>query len=428
MDRLQTMQLTGFYENALTNQILSFWLPRCVDAAHGGFYNCFDNRGEQLRSRDKFIWSQGRFVWLFSRLSGLRAPVFSSAQRSGFLQLAAQGAEFLMAHALVSPDDWRCTYWTDETGNAKLAPGAEQLHLSIYVDLFVAAGLAQFSLQSMREDAWAFAKKLCISALERIDRGVYAALPANHSPELRAHALPMFLSCISKDLYEAAQKLEPAFAPLAKARIAACAEDVLLHFTDEQYRIRELIRADNSFFPQRLGSHINPGHSMMEVWYLLDAADICARPDWAKAACRIAQKTLETGWDAEFGGLLHYADLDGGAPLRDNTGFDEEPMSRQLDGWDGKLWFVHAEALYAALRCLLLTGQPVFQDWYDRLFSYTFRTFPNPDIEVREWIQNRERDGSPSERPVNLPVKDPYHIMRSLLLSLEALYAQMEAE
>ena len=58
--------LTGFYENELVNNFLSFWLPRCEDKENGGFLNCFDNKGEHLVSKNKYCWSQGRFVWNFS--------------------------------------------------------------------------------------------------------------------------------------------------------------------------------------------------------------------------------------------------------------------------------------------------------------------------------------------------------------------------
>jgi len=61
-------------------------------------------------------------------------------------------------------------------------------------------------------------------------------------------------------------------------------------------------------------------------------------------------------------------------------------------------------------------------DWHDKLFDYTFTTFPNPDPDIREWIQIRRRDGAPQDKVVALPVKDPYHITRNLILILELLY------
>ena len=51
----------------------------------------------------------------------------------------------------------------------------------------------------------------------------------------------------------------------------------------------------------------------------------------------------------------------------------------------------------------------------------TLRTLPNRINDRGEWIQIRDRAGKPENRVVALPVKDPYHIMRNLLLILEIL-------
>lgn len=53
--------------------------------------------------------------------------------------------------------------------------------------------------------------------------------------------------------------------------------------------------------------------------------------------------------------------------------------------------------------------------------TYTFDTFPNPDTEVGEWIQIRDRQGRPQNKVVALPVKDPFHVMRALILIVDLL-------
>ena len=99
-----------------------------------------------------------------------------------------------------------------------------------------------------------------------------------------------------------------------------------------------------------------------------------------------------------------------------------EPVERQvLEGWGDKLWWVHAEALYTTLLCYRKTGDPAFLDWHERVFDYTFRVFPDRDPQVREWKQICRRDGTPQDKVVALPVKDPFHIARDLILILELL-------
>ena len=65
MEKQYRELLIGFYENELTNNILPFWLENCEDKENGGYFNCFTNDGSELVSRDKYTWSQGRFIWLF---------------------------------------------------------------------------------------------------------------------------------------------------------------------------------------------------------------------------------------------------------------------------------------------------------------------------------------------------------------------------
>ena len=63
-------------------------------------------------------------------------------------------------------------------------------------------------------------------------------------------------------------------------------------------------------------------------------------------------------------------------------------------------------------------GGEAHRDWFRKLHDYTFSTFPNPDKQVGEWLQLRDRAGRPLAGPVGgrLPVKDPYHITRALYL------------
>ena len=58
---------------------------------------------------------------------------------------------------------------------------------------------------------------------------------------------------------------------------------------------------------------------------------------------------------------------------------------------------------------------------HDQMFAYTFATFPNPDRKVGEWIHIRDRQGGPLPKVMGLPVKDPYHVTRNLLLLVELL-------
>lgn len=420
MDECTRKTLLDFYKQELCENILRFWMPVCEDKTYGGFLNCFTNRGDKLVSHDKYIWSQGRFVWMFSKLSQMK--MFSDSERAEFLRLASQGAEFLYRHALIEGWALHCTFLTDETGKAKMMDGSSRLDMSIYADCFVIAGMGRYAAVSGDFKCYAFARELYRIAFGRYHVNNFQTLPYPLSPEYRAHGLPMIFQNVARELYDAAIQFEPAFAETLVRDADEFSRDILDHFTDDRNLIHEVIRSDNTFFPDLLGQHINPGHSIEDIWFHLDTARLANAPERTERLAKIALATFEAGWDKEYGGILHFASLDGGEPVGDPGATADEPMTKQTQtGWGDKLWWVHSEALYTSLRLYVETDDERFMDWHKRVKEYTFATFPNPDKAIGEWIQIRTRDGSPQDKVVALPVKDPYHITRNLTLIIDLL-------
>ena len=412
----------GFYQNELRQNILGLWLPRCEDRMFGGFVNCFDNCGKQLMSYDKYTWSQGRFLWLFSRLACTPAPMFNQTERQEFLRLAGQDAAFLMEHCLLAPDDWRCTFLMERDGTPKQTQPGAPLDMSIYADCFAIIGLAMYAYCAQDVPAYTFAKKLYLSAVNRIRSGNYRTLPYPLSAQYRAHGIPMIFSNVTRELYRAAYLLDKDFAPELLERLDGFTTDILEHFTDQNDRIHEVIYADGRPLAQILGQHMNPGHTIEDVWFELDSAKLLGKQDiWNARLYRICKQALCSGWDETYGGLLHFCAMTGGAPTGETTGVADEPMTKQLSGWGDKLWWVHSEALYTTLRCALETGDPEFWQWHEKVFAYVYQTFPYRDAQIREWTQICTREGTPQEKVVALPVKDPFHIARNLILSIELL-------
>lgn len=433
MNRNEFLRLKGFYENELTNRILAFWLPRCEDREFGGYLNCFDNSGEHLMGYDKYTWSQGRFVWLFARLASTRAPLFTDGQREEFLRLAKVGRDFLMEHCLLGPDDVRCVYLMERDGSPKRVEGWEPLDMSIYADCFAVLAMAGYGTAAGDRESYAFGKRLYESVLARVESGKFNTLPYPLPEGCRAHGIPMILSNVTREMYGAAERLDPAYGPELLRRLAGFTEDILKHFADESGAVHEVISADNRPIGGLLGQHANPGHTIEDMWFMMDAAGLLGRAELVPRIAGIARRALEIGWDEEFGGILHYSAVTGGSPLGGRAAEGKqaarmerdaamEPVERQvLEGWGDKLWWVHAEALYTTLLCYRKTGDPAFLDWHERVFDYTFRVFPNRDPQVREWKQICRRDGTPQDKVVALPVKDPFHIARDLILILELL-------
>ena len=72
-EKLNSAQLAGQYKNELFNNVIPFWLKNSGDTegcnlgVGGGYFTCL-NRDGSVFDTDKFMWLQGRQVWMFSML------------------------------------------------------------------------------------------------------------------------------------------------------------------------------------------------------------------------------------------------------------------------------------------------------------------------------------------------------------------------
>lgn len=412
----------SFFKKELTENLLYFWMDKCLDRENGGYFNCFTNDGSRLVSTDKYTWSQGRFLWVFSKLAMLKSDLFTWEQRAEFLRYAENGKDFLLSNVLMAPGDYRCVFLTDAVGNPKEMPGQEGYDLSISADCFVVMGFAAYVCATGDKDAWDFCRKLGESVWQRYHSGNYRAHPYPVPEGCLSHAKPMILTNMLCEMYKAAYTLDGDYVATLKERIRQCHQEDFTIFADENDLVHEFTLADGSLGDSLFFHHINPGHTLEDMWFQWEAADILGDDTCKARIARIVKKTMALGWDKTFGGIYHFIPCDGPETtyVAGNMA-GEAQMKLVLDDWGSKLWWVHSEALYTTLLMYLRTGDQEFEALFQKVRDYTFKTFPNPDRSVREWIQIRTREGAPQEKVVALPVKDPYHIIRNVILIIELL-------
>lgn len=420
-------ELLGFYEDHLKRVLLPFWL-RSTDREDGGYFNCYDNTGATLVSTDKYTWSQGRFVWMYAKLAAMETDTFGEDEKREFLRLAAHGARFLIDHALL--DNGSCTFIMDKQGRPKRNDPADRFDSSIFADCFVVAGLAKYGAVSGDKESVGFARKLYRSIMDRIDSGSYQMAPYPTPEGYKSHNIPMILLNVTQELLEAEEAPcgDSTEAAALRVNMLRFLDEITEQFIDDSGVLNEMIGTDLVRVDSLLGRYCNPGHSIEDMWFIIHAARKLGLERYVGKAARTTRKMVEIGWDAEYGGLLLFVDRDGGKPHGETAGIEQTGMVRQIrDNWDNKLWWPHSEALYTTMLCYGITKDEAFLDDYKRIHEYTFRTFPNPDESVGEWIQIRMRNGEPIQKVVALPVKDPYHIIRNVIYLIELLDAMKRA-
>lgn len=413
--------LYDWYFNELKDSILPFW-ERHVDRDFGGVINCLDNEGRNILSYDKYTWSQGRFLWEISRLVFLvNEGILKDSIVSDMTQLVEdchKCAVFCRDHALL-PND-HVSFLLTRDGHPKEAFKGVGLEASWYADCFVALGFAQYAATFRNRFYAMLSKSLFDEIALRYDSRSIHTSPYPIPKGCWMHGVVMFAmhtaSVVAMALSSCGLK-DDAWHVKKKAKLYA------QELESNHYRppfVREL-SGPSSMDGTMLFRHMTPGHALEGIWFYLHLMeDLDLGDSKFELASSLARQAMEKGWDKEFGGLLHFVDgIEGGRPRGDLVG---EPYEKTLQSWDAKLWWVHSEALYATALLAKETGDSFWQEQNEKVFQYTFSTFPNPDKEVGEWIQIRRRDGSPMNEFVALPLKDPYHIVRNFLY-LEELYA-----
>lgn len=396
----------GSWACHLVDDVLAWWTTQCPDEEYGGVLTCWDNAGTTLRSTDKFTWSQGRWAWLTARVALAAGAGLLDVDADRFSSFATSTAEFVQAGALLP--DGSTAFVTDRQGHPKEASPGAGLHTSVFADLFVALGFA--SVSRLGDPAWAErAERLLVSASERIRSGTARSEPYPVPEGHRSFALPMILVNVAEQVHRVT-------ASATSLEILRDAAGQIQRWFRHGADVVEMPATETRRSDTLLARHRTPGHVLECLWFLEHAADLLpesvAPGSWTVQA---AEHALNLGWDHTYGGLLRYTDRRGGSPRGRRTGDRYEAMV--VDTWDTKLWWVHAEGLYATELLARTSGDPELAAWHERLGAYTLATFP--DGPGREWTQTRKRDGSPLEATVALPVKDPFHVARSLLLLVE---------
>ncbi len=425
----------------LVHDVLAWWLRDAPDRTHGGVFTCWDNAGERLLSTDKYTWSQGRWMWLLASVSDAieRAvlPTQGVLDAAELRALAEQSAAFVRTHAVLP--DATTAYVTDAAGTPYEPTPGDGLHTSVFADCFVALGLAAWARvgrdgngtagageSGESGDAGKLASTLLESAATRMRSGHARTDPYPIHPDFTALSLPMI--CVST-----ATEVHAATGADSAATIAVEAAGTIAGTLREGADLRELVPRVPGREDTLLARHRTPGHALECLWFLVHAADSVPGVRAALGADALdadenqawipeaALHALRIGWDEEYGGLFRYVDRDGGRPRGRALDDPYEVLVRET--WDTKLWWPHAEALYTTqlLARRFPAYAPELSRWHERLRSYTYGTFPAG--RGKEWVQIRSRDGAPLDRTVALPVKDPFHIARALLLQAELLAA-----
>lgn len=357
--------LANQYKRELLDNVMPFWLDKSLDKESGGYFTCLDRAGN-VYDTDKFMWLQGREVWMFSMLYN------NVEKRQEWLDAAILGAEFMKKYG----HDGNCNWYFSLTRDGR--PIVEPYNIFSYT--FATMAFGQLSLATGNAEYAEIAKKTFDIVLSKVDnpKGKWNKLHPGTRP-MKNFALPMILCNLAMEIEHLLSE------DVLREKMATCISEVHEFIRPElDGLVVENIGIDGQLIDCHEGRHMNPGHSIEAMWFMMDLGKRLGRHELIESSKETALRMAEYGWDKEYGGIFYFLDLKGNPP-------------QELE-WDQKLWWVHIETLITMIKGYELTGDPRCLKWFERVHDYTWEHFK--DKEYPEWFGYLNRRGE-----ILLPLK-----------------------
>lgn len=381
MANVDFKQISSRYKRELLENCLPFWLEHSQDKEYGGYFSCL-NRDGSVYDTDKFIWLQGREVWMFAML-------YNNVEKNQqWLDCAIQGAEFLKKYG--HDENWDFYFSLDRKGNPLVQP------YNIFSNTFACMAFAQLAKATGNDEYALIARRIFGRILERRSnpKGQWCKAYPGTRP-MKDFALPMIICNMAleiEDILEDKSVLEQT--------IDTCLHEVFDVFYQPELgcMLENVSSVDGAPVDCFEGREINPGHDLEALWFMMNLGVRRGDKALIEKCVEIALRVIERGWDKEFGGIYYFLDAKG--------------VPQQKLEWDQKLWWVHIESAIAMLKGYQLTGNEKCLEWFLKLDAYLWDNFK--DKEYPEWFGYLNRRGE-----VLLPLKGGkwkgcFHVPRGL--------------
>lgn len=383
--REELSRLAAYYRQQLVGSIMPFWDSRVADTQCGGYYNCFDRAGKLL-SEEKYGWFVGRDIYMYSAL------YHQIEKREEWLRLARHGVEFLKTKALREDD--RVNYRMRRDGTP--IDGAT----SIFTDHFAVKALFEYAAASGDTSTLSLAKRMYDRLLDNLtdENVIRRECP---DPRFQKHALNFMTLLVAME----GQRFFPEETiPV----IDRCLHASLYTFADDREKAPlEYVSAQGGALWEDQGRLVDPGHTMESLWFAMREGEKRGDSAVIRRASEMVDWVIDRAWDQAYGGFYQQVDA-----------FDTVPEKRfrsnryvDIDvGWDEKIWWVQAEALYTLALSACLTGNEHHFAMFQKLHTYCKDAFSDPVHS--EWYSFLHRDGTVKSDRKGFELKGPYHVPR----------------
>ena len=384
MDIAFLKRLKQHYREQLFDNIIPFWLEHGRDREYGGYVTCLSRDGSVHDQNKLCMWNSGRTIWMFSHFYN------EIEARTEWLEMARHGAEFALKHAF--DPDGRIYYSLTHDGKPL------QASYDIWPEMFHVSGFSEYARatkdDALAQRAWDLFRDVCWKQINE---------PGQGGTETMAETAPLRVfgfSLISLNVLDELRRYKQR--PEIESMIDKCLDNIFKYHVDREHKVAfERVLWNGEPAPGYLGRWVDPGHMIETGIFIVHEAQHRGDDGLIQRGIELIDWGFEHGWDKEFGGLINDIDLKG-HPIPDAIVFYAQT----------KMWWSHAEALYALLLAYTLTDDEKFAKNYQLVHDYCQENFY--DKEYGEWFAILDQRGHRLNDAKGNFRKSIFHIGRNL--------------
>jgi mannobiose 2-epimerase len=406
-DRLRIAQAE--ISERLVNGVMRFWLEHGIDHALGGFLTGFNEDGSPSGQTEKYVVTQTRMIWGFSKLYG------AFPEDARLREAARQGVDFFLK-----------SFWDAANGGVHWSVardgGVIDAAKLVYGQSFAIYALSEYSLATgdLRgvKHAEAIFDLLQKYSVDTYNGGYFENLESDwriaeggtaagdrKSLDIHMHLMEAFTvlyQCSRKHIH--ARKLEEVIDIILNRMISKKSGCGLNQF-DVQFNPRPAININRTWNAERKAGEVvavptdttSYGHNIELLWLLNRACEVLGKlaGHYDEVGRRLAEHTLRYGLDREYGGVYRDGPHDGPAIVQD------------------KEWWQNCESMVGFLDAFEHFDDVRYAEAFLGVWSFAKEKFIND--KVGEWRQLLDRRGNVICGDMGNPWKAIYHSGRAML-------------
>ena len=382
-------QLRAYYMTYLFDDFIPYFDTYVIDREYGGFMYNTDRDGTQITT-DKGAWYEGRGIWVYSFLYN------EITREQKYLDIARLSIDFILKNKPEGEALFPATFTKEGT---PVSGPAETL----YGDLYIAAGLAEYAKAAGDPDMWNEAKDLLMKCLRVYDNPGYDSITSGTDPVdgPRRQNISMLILPATTSLLKYRDDAE--IEAVAKEQIDA----VRNRFYNPAYRLNNTILNHDYSRPDNAHAQsVSFGVSIQTLWMILHEAVRLGEKELIETAVDRIMRHIRVAWDDVYEGILS-----GLSHVDNNT-------------WDlGKPLYNQAESLIALLAIIEHTGNRQAIELFSEIYMFTIKNYVQKDRGFTLWQDGGDRWVTFREHGARA---ENFHHPRHLLLNLQALNRMIE--